>query len=241
VSPLRPGMIRNWVPFQEEEVVTFRSLLLSYGPSLYWALDDTDLATDLSGNGRDGTASGVTIGGHTATFPPIDGEDPSCTEFDNTDDAVTSTYAPFTNGTTRTFLGWAWRDTSTSADVLVSGSGTYPNTTIIQGANGSQTVEFYNGAAATASWAAAWPGNAQWVFWAVVFNETTNDATLYINGSAVSTVSQTDAYDAAAGNYQIGRIAGGNNPFDGKMGHVAVLESGLTAQQVEDLYTASGT
>jgi hypothetical protein len=233
-------MVRQWVPFQEP--VTFRSLLLDYidsaGGGLYWALNDTDLATDLSGNGHDGTAAGPTIGGHTATFAPITGEDASCTDLDGTDDKVTSSYSPFTNSTTRTYMGWAYWDVDNSADVLFAGSGDYPTTPILQRQPSTDDLFWFT--ASAGSGPSCGVASGAWYFWVFVFDENGNSGTFYINGSVISTEPYTDPYHASSGNFQIGAYDGSSNPFDGKMAHVAVVEGALSAQQIEDLYTASG-
>jgi hypothetical protein len=237
-------MVRNWVPFQS--AVTFRSLLLDYidtaGGGLYWALDDTDLATDLSGNGHDGTAS--TIGGHTATFPPIDGEDPSCTDLDGTDDFVYSSYNPFTNATTRTFMGWAYRDTNDLDALMSSTSMTADPVLFIDNGvlAGDSTYMIFrpDGSSGTqAVWATVWPGTTQWVFWVLVFDEAGDSSELFINGVSKGTRSTTRAYAGTPGDVQFGARPIGNS-LDGKMAHVAVVEGGLTGTQIADLYTASG-
>lgn len=216
----------------------YSDLLATLSPSLYWPLDATNGVTDQSGNGRNGTASGPSIGAHSATFPPILGEDGTCTDFDGLDDMVTSSYSPWTNGTVRTHLGWAWRDDTAAYHALIGGSGGHPVTAIVQLKTGTQDVEFYTLTAAT-TWTAGWPGNAQWVFWGVVFDETANNVTLYIDGAAVSTLTHADAYNASAGTFQVANWQTSASSWDGKQGHVAMFEAGLTAQNFADLYAAA--
>jgi hypothetical protein len=239
-------MVRKWVGFQE--AVTFRSLLLDYidaaGGGLYWPLDAVYGVTDQSGNGHDGTAVGPTVGGHTATFAPIDGEDASCTDFDGTDDRITSVYGPYVNGTTRTILGWGYRDTSTVENCLFgsNGSGTRP---YMRHQAGNQDIVFYSDDSASAAefnTPAPWPGNGVWAFWALVFNETANQAELFVNGASTNGVKTlAAAYPATPGDFQVGaQHSSAVQEWDGKISHVAVVEGALTAQQIEDLYTASG-
>lgn len=210
--------------------------ILALGPSLYWALDAQTGATDLSGNGRNGTGTGdITIGGY--SDGPLAGTD-SATDFDGSDDRITSTYNPFQNGTVRTFMGWAWRDTSSSVDVLfaadVSGS------VQIKLLSGVNTLQFAASTTGT-DWTGAWPGNGQWVHWAIVFNEPADTAALYLNGALVSSQAKTDAYAASPGNLEVAARVGTTDPFNGKMAHVAVWERGLTADEVRSVYEAQRT
>ena len=210
-----------------------RKVLLSLGPSLYWPLDAKYGATDQSGNARNGTAvGGVTIGGF--ADGPLAGTDTS-TDFDGTDDRITSTYNPFVNATVRTYSGWAWRDTSSSVDVLLAAD--VASSVQIKLLSGVNTLEFVASSIAT-QWV-SWPGNAQWVHWAIVFDEAANTAALYINGALVSSQAKTDAYAASPGNIEVGARVGTVDPFDGKQAHVAVFERGLTAAEISDLYDAS--
>lgn len=212
---------------------TYRSLILADSPSLYWPLDATYGATDQSGNGRNGTgAGGVSIGGYSGS--PISDES-TATDFDNTDDRITSTYAAFVNGSVRTFEGWAWRDGSTDTDTLFGATGQSPYLDL---SSGSQNVVFdpsINDAGGTVTWTSAWPGNAQWVHWALVFSESADTVSLYINGALVSTQAATQAYNAGVGVFQVAARAAANF-FDGKMAHVAVYERALTASEIQSHY-----
>jgi hypothetical protein len=139
----------------------------------------------------------------------------------------------FANGSQRTFMGWASRDTSASADTLFGGStATAP---VLQLAAGSQNVIFkpQNGTAIT--WTAAWPGNAVWTHWALVFNEAGDTASLYINGALVSAQATTPAYQWP-GTFQVGSYNGATDPFDGKMAWPSIHKWSLTAAEIRQLY-----
>ena len=146
--------------------------------------------------------------------------------------ASKSDFGCFANGTTRTFMGWAWRDTSSSADALL-GTDVSPGV-ILRLSSGADQFQFFpTSIGATTTW--AWPGNAQWVHWALVFNETSDAASLYVDGSLVSTQTNASQY-AAGGNVRIGTQTGTSEPFDGRMAWVSVHERALTAAEIENAY-----
>jgi hypothetical protein len=204
------------------------------------SLGATSGLTDLSGNGNHGTAAGgVTVGGATG---PLTIDDDGATNFDGTNDRITTAAASvFANTSTRTFMGWANRDTTSGYHTLFGGSGsssTSPLLWIVTGA--SQTVTFRPDASGSGTdWVAAWyPGIAHWVHWALVFNETSNAVSLYINGELFSTQTNTTPYSASAGNLEIGSWGGGSEYFDGKQAWFSVHALGLTATQIRDAYKA---
>lgn len=206
-------------------------------PILYWPLDSLHGATDLSGNARNGTADGgVSIGGYSGS--PISGETTS-TDFDNTDDAVTISYDPYVDGTVRTFAGWAYRDTDGGVDTIIGSSSTGAGSPRLTLSSGSTNVVWRaNGTTGTTiTWTAAWPGNTQWVHWVLIFDETNDLATLYINGVLVS--AQADTNVTGAGNFQVGRRATSTEPFDGKQAHVGIWDRALTAAEIRALYLAA--
>ena len=210
--------------------------MLSLDPDIYWALDEDNGITDLSGNGRNGTANGgVTIGGDAGLFGVNQG-----TNFDGTNDNITSSYAPFTNGTTRTFMGWAYRDTSGSYDVLFGSTGATNDAVIVYLASGTDDFTFYPGGWDGASfvWPDAWPENARWVHWAFVFNETANTVDLYINGRLFeATTGITEPYSGSPGNFKVGDWgSGADAPWDGKQCHVAVFERAVTPTEIAEVY-----
>lgn len=213
---------------------SYQTMVTALSPSIFLPLGASSGLTDLSGNARNGTAAGgVTVGGATGPLTVSDG---GATDFDGTDDRITTTYNPFANSATRTFMGWAYRDTSSSNDCLLGGSAATNSPNIVL-FSGNQNVGFFSDVAgASVSWVAAWPGNGVWVHWALVFNETTNAASLYINGTLTSTVSQTVAYNGTPGNLQIGSYNTTSDAFDGKQAWVSVHQTALTATQIRDAY-----
>lgn len=221
--------------------MAYRNLIIADTPDLYWPLDATYGVNDQSSGGtNDGTAAGgATVGGFAGS--PISGETTS-TDLDGTDDRINSSYNPFTNGTTRTYTGWAYRDTSTSDDRIFSSSAAISACPILQLSSGTTNVLWGPGGTGGTftTWTSAWPGNTQWVHWALIFNETTNDASLYINGAFVSTQANATAYNASPGTLQVGAsfTTGLGAPFDGKQAHFAVFTRALTASEIQGHYRA---
>lgn len=208
--------------------MSYRSLILADSPSLYWPLDATYGATDQSGNGRDGTgAGGVSIGGYSGS--PISGESTS-TDFDGSNSAVANmSYSPFTNGQSYTYCGWYNADVVSGWQALLArGSGAQFELALVDSdvllGVGSQEP----------SWASAWPGVGQWVHFAVIFRESANTATLYINGAVVSTIAHTGSFGASTG-LRVG-LWDAADPLNGKLAHVAVWERELTASEIESHY-----
>jgi Concanavalin A-like lectin/glucanases superfamily len=208
----------------------FSSYLLSLGPALYWRLGANGLV-DQSGNARNGTAvGGLTVGGVAgALADDID----AATDFDGVDDRVTSTYNPFVNGTTRTFAGVAWRD-NLSAQHALFGSDVASGNVMCVLTAGTNSVSFSVDGTTFVTWAGAWPiENLQWVHWALIFNETTNVAELFVNGVSKGTRSVAQAYNASPGNLKLGTVTASNQyPFDGKMDEFAVWARALTPAEV---------
>jgi len=143
----------------------------------------------------------------------------------------------FANGTSRTFMGWAYRD-DTSATHALFGTNATSNSPKLVILSGSQTVYFFpDTSGAAVSWA-SWPGSAQWVHWALVFNEATDAAELFINGVSQTSKTASVAYTAAGSNFQIGVYATASSPYNGKQAWVSVHQTALTATQIRDAYDA---
>lgn len=148
-----------------------------------------------------------------------------------TPNASVSDIGCFANGTTRTFAGWATRDSSGANHTLIGSDNALA---ILRIDSGGNNVSFFpDGNYGGQTWTGAWPGSDQWVHWALVFNEVTDSATLYINGAAVSTKTSTVKWGRAP-NLVIG--ARGFEHFDGKMRSVAVFYRALSAHEIKWLY-----
>lgn len=217
--------------FGFRQLTGLEEAIIAKNPELYWPLDSVDGATDLTGNGHDGTGGGgISIGGFAFG---------TSTDFDGTDDRITSGWSPYVNGTSRTFIGQAWRDTSTTADtVFASGAAAATDSVNMFLGSATQNVVWRAGGSDEDSdtWTAAWPGDGQWVFWALVFSEATDTASLYINGSLVSALTHTADYDAGVGTFQLGaNTSSFTTPFDGKMKHVAIYMRALSAADIATL------
>ena len=204
---------------------SYISLVESFGNlGIFLPLDETNGLTDLSGNGRNGTgAGGITVGGYTPGPGVIDD---GATNFDGTDDYITTTYNPFVNGRVTTLMGWFNRDTASSADAII-------------GANAAGVVIRLNAVGAflfsangtnQISWAES--STAEWRHWAVVFDEPNDTCALYINGSLVSSQGYIYQWSGSYTAMYLGIENGTTGPFDGKMVWVSVTEGELTAAQI---------
>jgi hypothetical protein len=147
-----------------------------------------------------------------------------------TANASASDIGCFANGTTRTFMGWAYRDASADADALF-GSDLASGSPIFRLNSGADTVSFFSAAAAAVTWAG--PAAGSWFHWALVFVEATDQASFYLNGTLVSTQTMANAWPASA-TFRIGTRSGLSDPFDGKQAWVSVHERALTPDEILD-------
>ena len=88
----------------------YAAAVLADTPSLYWRLGEPSgtNANDETANNRDGTYTGTFTLAQTGA---LKGDTNTAVDLTAPTGVVTSTYNPFVNGTTRTFEGWAYRDT----------------------------------------------------------------------------------------------------------------------------------
>jgi hypothetical protein len=215
--------------------------VLELGPSLFWTLGNVNGLEDRSGNGRNGAAlGGVTVGGQ--ADGPTEFFDATATRFDGVDDRITSAYNPFVGTNGRTFVGWTRRTDNTTNDLLFgsSAAATTDQAKLLLDA-GNQNVQFQpNGSdGQIITWANAWPGNAQWVSWALRFDQGADNASLFIDGELVSAQTCTETWPAAPGNFQVGAAGTNNAPLSGDSGLVAVFEELLPSTRLAALYQAS--
>lgn len=212
-------------------------------PVIAWRLG-TNGATDTSGNARNGTGGGgITIGGVAAPGALTSLETDGATDFDGTDDRITSTWSPFSDSSVETFEGWAYRDASASNDNLYAGNGgaTAPSLTLLSGGNDVRFRVRDNDAGATSSttWTSAWPGNGQWAYWAIIVDLANDIAELWVNGISQGVKTGLTQTHSTPGNFQVGAVGSAfSDPFDGKMDEIRAYIGRLTPNRIFAHYQA---
>lgn len=226
VHTLRRGTAQT----QTAAAPTYAQTVLADSPLLYWRLGEASGTT--AADSSTGSHPGTYVGGFTlGVTGAIAGDANKAVDLDGTNGAVTSAYTPCANGTVRTFEGWAWRDLDTDYHHLFGDGGTNQACLRVDtGAAGN--IQFFPDAGFSQTWAAAWPGTAQWVHWALIADEPGNTAELYINGvSAGGPQSFTWSWGGTSG-FQVGLRAASDFPWNGKMDEVAVYGSALSSVRI---------
>lgn len=156
---------------------------------------------------------------------------------------VRTTYSPFTNSAIRSFGLWVNRDAVNAAtDILMTSGGDAGGGNLgliatwgLTGTGGNDVI-FTPGIIGSAgvTWSAAFPGSGQWVHLGLVYNQSTADASLYVNGSLISTqtVPGTTTWGGTSPNYLTwGGVQTQNSTVDGKLYGAFVVEGNVTAAQ----------
>lgn len=217
----------------------YEEYVVSLEPLAYWKLDEQTgtIAEDSSGNNNDGTYEGGPILWNDE--PTIPGD--RAVDLDGVDDLISTSFDPFVNGGDLTISGWAYRDASADQDVLIASDATTENPVIALQTGGDDVFFDTDESAAgtTGDWAAAWPGNAQWVHWALTFDEAADTAELFIDGASISVDSSVaGTFNASSGNLQIGaKNATPTGFFNGMMAQIAVFDRILTDDEIGKLYS----
>ncbi len=220
--------------------MAYRDTVLALNPSLYWRLGESagTNANDETANNRDGTYTGTITKGVAGA---IGGDADTAVDCAGTLGAyITSTYNPFTQNASRTYAGWASRDTTSTTDTIFSGSDAISNP-VFQ-VDSSRTVTFWGSDSSTGvSWSTGWPNDTSYHQWALAYNDATLQASYYLDGSLVSTLTEpTFGYWTSPGNFEIaGSRNTGANPWDGKMDEIVLFERLLVAGEVSALFTGT--
>lgn len=196
-------------------------------PRLYWKLNDpagSALAADLSAFAHPGTPNGIIFG----VIPG--GIGALAAQFASGGSYIRATYAPFVVNSSRTFMGWAWRNATTDQDTIFSDQANAGP--MLYAASGSEDVAFRTILSNPQTWTAAWSGTAQWVHWALTYNDTTKIAELFIGGVSKGTKTLSAAYAAGATNFQLGFPAT-TATFGGYMNNAVVYERILSAAEIQ--------
>lgn len=216
---------------------SYKELVRDDEPTLYWRLgeDTGGSASDSSGFGRTGSASNTGVGWSPDGALDSKVNDDGAVDLNGTNQRLSTPYQPFLANGTRTFEGWARRDSATTVDTLIAGNGGTGSAPYlaIGGASGV-TWAPQGDLAAKTTWNGAWPGTERWVHWALVFNEAANTAELFINGESKGQKTVTVNYLLPGALWAGAWSSLGlfTNGFDGALDELAVYERALTGAEI---------
>jgi len=162
-----------------------------------------------------------------------------------TANASASDIGCFSSGTSRTLMGWVYRDATTNADVIFSAVTSDSSArSYLRLASGGTGVEWSWSNSPVTLTGAAIPAGA-WTHWALVRTLNTGTVTFYVNGVEAYTGSPASpAVDMTGMTWtglQIGVRAATSDPFDGKQAWVSAHQRALTAGEILAAYTAGIT
>lgn len=216
------------------------------GPVAQWDMDECqgNVIHDLSGNGNDGT---VTIGAtgtqtslgtcttsSTAWGNGVSGKLNSSLNLDGTDDYATITPRTTVSSANATISLWAYPTSSTVNNYLFD-SGTTSNQFNLIWYPANATYKGFAGHFGSGSTWATSPAVAAINTWHhVVITSNGTNTKLYVDGKQLSSVAMDTATTPTI--WKIGSTSS-SNYFSGKIDDVRVYNYGLTAQQVQTLYT----
>ncbi len=209
----------------------------------YWPMDgivgsvvngQTNGFQDLSGNGRNGTATNANGTGMNFVVGKIS----NAVQFDGVDDAITSSYIPNIGSNRLTISAW----------ISPNGSGTYEISNQGQWDGGPWTgwrfqlssnalnLKLGDGTSTTYAYSA---GNIQSGVWQLV--TATWDGSyirIYQNGTEVGNISKSLTYSGNTDTYNIGKYAGSAYFFNGYIDDERVYNRALTADEIKAIYNA---
>lgn len=206
-----------------------RAAILALSPAIFWRLNETagGTATDSSGNGRNGTYSGITLN-QTAIVPG----DPSpdvCINVPNSG-SVGSTYSPAPlGGEVRTWMGFFKRTNTVDNDVYfgaTGGSGGYG----LFIAAGSSNVTFQTYSGANVTWTGVGGAVNSIHHVALVYDDTADIAELFVDGLSCGT-KNFNAGGTGANTLTVGSGVNGT-PWTGNISEFALFERALTPAEI---------
>ncbi|HEX8647246.1 MAG TPA: carbohydrate binding domain-containing protein [Thermoleophilaceae bacterium] len=205
------------------------------GSAKTFQIDDVSVEVPaFSAKDAKGSNNGTYNGGSTLSHAGATPDGGRAVLLDGVNGRITTTYNPFASAATRTFEGWAKRSTNGTDDALLAGDAAvgYP---VLRALAGGNSVRFNpNTTGLGQDFTNALPGTGVWFHWALVWNDATRQATLYVDG--VSKGTKTFLFGLGSpGNLELGAEGGTTNPFNGYLDDVAVYDYGLTASEVKQV------
>lgn len=237
-----PRLVRHAPP------VSYADRVLALSPIAYWKLDETSGTTafDSSGNGYDGTYSGVTLNAATAPdgspAPAFDGVNDFVNVYGtgfasafNHDEGTLLVFAKvansgvWTDGTLRRIASFA---VNNSNRVIIWKNSTANQVEVFYVANNVSKSVTRTGASFTDFFPVA-----------ITWSKSADQVRMYVSGS------QNGSTQTGLGSWTgslattlatIGATStSGNNPFHGSIAHVAVFDYALNASQIADVAVAA--
>jgi RHS repeat-associated protein len=207
--------------------------------ALRWDLDGN--ATDSSGSGRNGTATG---GVWAESNDPANPGDRAVAFAGSATQQITASGTALSNTAAFTVSAWAQITDTTVNRTIVSKDGTRTSgffLNYVAAANRwafSRTTADNDSSSAVRATSNVAPTVGQWTHLAGVFDPASGRMKLYVNGVLQSTTAATSGAWNATGNYVVGRAkwAGANaNPWMGSIDDVRVYGAALNDAQIADL------
>nr|WP_246484191.1 LamG-like jellyroll fold domain-containing protein [Marivibrio halodurans] len=211
----------------------------------YWPLDEGNgaIAADRSGEGNHGTARGGVGWANGGTSPPVVPGEASVALDGNGDHIdLGSDAALFPGGTSFTLESWVRIDAGAvaggHAQIFSIGTMTAEGRIDLRVVQGTGTVTFTTyGYSANANSAVS-VADGQWHHVAAVYDATTQQARIYIDGEASGAPVDWSAHqpNITAGTAVMGRNTGGDNPFVGQYSEARIWNDARTAGEIADNY-----
>jgi len=193
--------------------------------------DSGSTAYDFSGNNRDGTYNGPSIGQTGILGTTAGGWD------SNGDDEVTLPEIDFVDAT---FMAWAYSGSVSNGEVWRKRTQSDNYNFIGRVDDGDLKVEFYDGNGYNTT-ITPYPYD-QWNFIAGTVDQTADEVTGYLNGSSIGTASIPGYSDSSADGFAIGNYPGSSSiGWDGRIAHFRAYSTVLSATQIQDIYDVVNT
>jgi hypothetical protein len=206
--------------------------------ALRWNLDGN--ATDTSGAGRNGTATGVTWGD---ANDPANPGDRAAVFTGSSGSQIAASGTPLSNTASYTVAAWARITDKSGNRTIVSKDGTRTSGFFLNYVADqdrwafSRTTADSDSATAIRATSNVAPTLGQWTHLAGVYDTASGKMKLYVNGVLQATTAATGGWNAT-GNYVVGRakwVGANANPWSGSIDDVRVYGSALTDAQIADL------
>lgn len=218
----------------------YRARLLNVQPASligYWRLNESSgtTAADSSDEGHDGTATGVTWGADGM------GDGATAASFDGVNDYITLPHAAldaamdFSSGTFMAWVNTDWVDDLIRTVFRVESSG---DGQLFLNVSATGLVVFRHNTTGNRAQPTYTPSGTGWRHLAATWDATTEQAVLYLDGSAVSSGAGVASWTDALTDAHLGVNAGTSHFWNGDLAHCALWNTALSAAEIAPLGVA---